>query len=289
MSKWSASRVGCYVSCPLKYKYQYIDKWVSSEPVNNELAYKGLSFHETVEQYTSQMSDEDLKKILAVNVEKYKVDIEKYPVDKAIDKFLCFWKRFIKPRENEGYSILKESWVNGTVKDEAFCGALDLYVSNDKKVEIYDYKTAKTANASRYKNQLILYAFLEGQSRKWTNKQIAENTVLRVFFPLTEIKDGETIEESMLKSVKEIKFTEKDVDDVMNDYYKHNIDVIHATDWEKVTNANGVLSHDCSYCPYCGSSDNGQGFGGCMKTKAAGFATPDGVTFQKKTEEKAKV
>ena len=54
---WSASRISTFNSCPLKYYYTYVKKWVSSIPADNTAANKGLAFHETVEKYTPASDD----------------------------------------------------------------------------------------------------------------------------------------------------------------------------------------------------------------------------------------
>lgn len=132
MAKWSASRVGCFVDCPLKYRLNYEEKWKSTAPVNTSLADKGSAFHETVEKYHTGMSHEDLWKILEENIKKYNVnttDPEKefyFDYHPAMKKFFTFWDKLIAPKEAEGYQVSQEGWVNGEMNGEPFCGALDL-------------------------------------------------------------------------------------------------------------------------------------------------------------------
>ena len=134
MAKWSASRINCFIDCPLKYKLSYQEGWKSTAPVNTQLADKGSAFHEAVEKYHTGMSQEELWKILEENIKKYNINVtnpEKdfyYDYHPAIEKFFLFWEKFIIPKEKEGYKILKEGWVNGKINDESFCGALDLWV-----------------------------------------------------------------------------------------------------------------------------------------------------------------
>lgn len=128
--KWSASRVGTYCDCKLKYKYNYIEKWKSSDTLGNEFAEKGLCFHETAELYTTNTTDEDCYKILNEKITEHSVDVTKYPEKQAVGRFIEFWKMFVAPVEKEGYEVKKESWVNGVIDGNNFCGALDLLLEN---------------------------------------------------------------------------------------------------------------------------------------------------------------
>ena len=65
-NKWSASRVGTYTGCKLRYKYQYLDKWQSSDTSGVDVQQKGLCFHETAEQYHTGMTDEEAEKMKTV-------------------------------------------------------------------------------------------------------------------------------------------------------------------------------------------------------------------------------
>ena len=67
---WSASRISTFHSCPLKYYYTYVKKWVSSIPADNTAANKGLAFHETVEKYTTGMDKDTLHKLMESKIEE---------------------------------------------------------------------------------------------------------------------------------------------------------------------------------------------------------------------------
>ena len=279
MSRWSSSRVSCYVSCPLKYKLNYIEKWAPDQPPpTSELQTKGLAFHETVEQYEEVMSKEDIFKVLDEKIEKYKVDTVKYPLKPAIEKFLIFWSTLVSPKLKDGWKVDKEYWTEGAINRRPFCGALDLYLHSDNEIVIVDYKTGKNGVAASYKNQQILYAILEGQKRGWTNKQIAEKTKIFLFFPLMADLESKTAEQNMLRSLKELKFEESDVNEVLQ-YYQTNLQKISVEDFD---NAKGNLSHECSWCQYCGAKPNKDGFIGCVQSVKAGFEMPPEINFIKK-------
>ena len=94
---WSASRIGCFAECSLKYKLSYVEGWKSDAPVNTQLADKGSAFHKAAESYHTGMSEEDFRKNLAKYAEAYHVnttDPEKefyYNYEPAIKKFFFFF------------------------------------------------------------------------------------------------------------------------------------------------------------------------------------------------------
>lgn len=269
--KWSASKVGTMADCPLKYRLSYIEGW-KRFPEQNVLAFKGLAFHETVEHYNGSNKDE-LRALLEENIKKYEVDTSDFDIHEGLERFFVWWEKCIEPMKSQGYKVYSEKWSGGFVEGEEFCGKLDLILESPDKVEILDYKTSKTMNPSSYKNQLVLYAYMEGQKRGWGIKEIAEKISLKLFFPIAKIDGEHTLEERALKSYKEIKLTEDMVREVIDDYYKATIKKIHATDWNTCTEFN--MSHSCSWCPYCGAGKNGE-FIGCQATVDAGLEMPEG-------------
>lgn len=275
--KWSASRVGTMADCPLKYRLSYIEGW-KRFPADNVLANKGLSFHETVEHYNGSNKDE-LRELLKKNIETYQVDTEDFDVNEGLERFFIWWEKCIEPKKAQGYTVSCEKWSGGFIAGEEFCGKLDLILESPDKVEIVDYKTSKTMNPANYKNQLVLYAYMEGQKRGWSIKQIAENISLKLFFPIAKIENADTLEERAMKSYKEVLINEDIIKEVIKDYYEKTVNQINATDWTKCTDFN--MSYSCSWCPYCGAKPNGD-FIGCPATVTAGLEMPEGSFIAKK-------
>lgn len=282
---WSASRIGCFASCQLKYKLNYVEKWRSSAPVNTQLADKGSAFHETVEKYHTGMSHEELKEILNKNIEKYHVNVTDpnkefyYNYDIPLEKFFLFWDYFVASKEKEGYKVSQEGKVNGEINGEKFTGALDLCIENDNEIIIVDYKTGKSVVASSYKDQQFLYAYLKGLEHGWDMKTTAEKVKLFIYAPMIEDLKTKTLEQNMMRGIKPIVYTYEDLKDVIENYYMKNIDAIHTMNWAR---AQGNVEFSCKWCPYLGSAPNKDGFSGCPRTLAKGFMTPEGVTFSSK-------
>lgn len=283
---WSASRIGCFATCPLKYKLNYVEKWKSSAPVNTQLADKGSAFHETAEKFHTGMEKEEFQKILNENIEKYHVNVtdpEKefyYDYGPATEKFLLFWKEFVEPKEKEGYKVEQETQVKGNISGEDFIGYLDLCLDNGDNVIVIDYKSGKSVVASTYKDQQLLYAYLKGKEKGWEIPEIAQKIKCYIFAPMLEDLKTKTIEQNMLRGIKEIVYTEGDLKDVIENYYIKNIEDIHTMNWAR---AKANIAFSCKWCQYLGSVPNDKGFSGCPKTHAQGFMTPEGVTFSSKT------
>jgi RecB family exonuclease len=285
-SKWSASRVGTFVTCKLRYKYQYIDKWISSDTSGVDVQNKGLAFHETAEQYHTGMTDDEAKQVLEGKIKEYNVDESVYNEHAALERFLLFWKNNVAPKELEGYVVKKETWANDTIDEEPFCGALDLELDRPDSVIIFDYKTAQTASTAKYKNQLVLYAYMVGHTRGWTPEEIAQNIKLFVFFPFSKQPEDSPIEDKAQKSLKELKFTPADVNIVIQAYFIQHIRESKLVPWDQLSENDGKYSFiTCGWCPYCGSiPDPKTGFKGCKVSYDAGKFQKRGVTFTKKED-----
>lgn len=286
VTKWSASRISTFRSCPLKYYYTYVQKWICSKPANDEAARKGTCFHETVEHYYTGMPKEELHKILDEKLEEYNIDETVYHEHDALERFFLFWENRIASKEKEGYKMQQEGWANGELGGEHFFGALDLRVVNDSngKIEIYDYKSGKTPSISKYKDQLMLYSFLLGQEHGWDFKETAENIKLYLFFPLSVQEKPITAEDKMLASIKEIKYTPEMLEECINEYLT-TINDIQNQDWSDLDSL-GNYQFLCNWCEHCGGNPNADGYKGCKASRDAGFHQERGVTYTLKEKVK---
>lgn|SRR5574344_590399 len=281
--KWSASRVSTYHSCPLKYYYTYIQKWQPNKKVGDDtLAKKGTCFHETVEHYKTGMSKDDLVKILESKIKEYNVDETQFDERGALNRFFLFWEEMISKREKEGFKVAQESWANNNISGEEFCGALDVCLTKDdnSKVVIFDYKSAKTPNASQYKNQLVLYAYLKGLELGWNYQQIADNIQLYVFFPFSEQTRPVTDFDKMLASVKQLNFTAEEVESIITDYYMKAINESKAIDWKNADPLTiGKPGFMCKWCDWNGAIGNDTGFKGCPASYKVGCRQERGIIY----------
>lgn len=147
---------------------------------------------------------------------------------------------------------------------------------------ITDYKTGRSINVNNYKDQQLLYAYMKGLEKGWDIPEIAKKVRCFIFGPLIEDLQTKTVEQNMLRGVKEIEYTEEDLRHIIEDYYMKNIDDIHSMNWARARGKTKDF-HACQWCPYLGSKENSEtGFCGCKVTADLGFSTPDGVSFHSK-------
>jgi hypothetical protein len=258
-NRWSASRFSCFTGCKQKYYLTYIRELVVIGR-EAEVATKGLSFHQIAEEMDSSKSEQDLFTIAEKILDEANFDKEKYPVIKSIPRFYLWWQTYIKPYEDKGWTLSKENWENGKIDESPLVGAIDvLLISPDKKEAIIiDYKTAATAKADGYKQQLLLYTYMIAKRLK-----IKDYTKIKcyVFFPLSGLKEEnnddpkKTTEIMMQKTMKQILFTSEDVDATISEF-KQIVDASSKTDWDHWDSTTGsTLSYSCSFCAFLGNKE----------------------------------
>lgn len=283
---WSASRISTYRQCPLKYYYTYVKKWVCSKPADTTAADKGTCFHETVEHFHTGMAHDELYKILEEKIVEYDVDTTQYDEKAALERFFLFWNECVAKKELVGYQVKQESWASGEMGGEKFCGALDLFLDRGDKCCIYDYKSGKTPSIAKYKDQLMLYAYLIGQSKGWNMEETAENIKLYLFFPLSEQTKPITEKDKMLASVKEVKYDANVLRDCINGYLE-TIREIQAHNWdEENLDSLGCPAFPCNWCEHKGGNPNDEGYKGCKATRDQGFRQERFVTYHLKENKK---
>lgn len=277
---FSVSRVKCFQTCPLQYKYKYVDCWKTSATKKSDDIQKGLALHETFEYFPETM--EDAIALLHKNLESYPVNHELYSLEvleTGVKRYFNFWNNFVKPLLDDGYKAYKETWMRGTISNEPFIGALDLLLKKDDDTIIIDYKTASSINVSLYKNQLLIYTYLNNNDLSVA----AEKTRLFVFFPLGKLKTGDEYGsdvKSSLSCLKEIKFKKIDLITVV-DEFQASIETITSKDWNAVDTKDATLCFECKWCDYKGSVENENGFKGCPLSYDVGERQSRGTRFFK--------
>lgn len=277
--KWSASRFSSYLGCKNKYFLSYIaNLQVSGRDA--EVQTKGLAFHEIAEEMNSTITLEQLLEITNKKIDNFNYDKEKYPIEKAIPKFFMFWQEYVKPLEEKEFTYQKEIWINDILANSKITGAIDLLLINKetKEAVIFDYKTGQTAKIDGYENQLMLYAYAIKNQLNTTFDKI--KTYL--FFPLAGLKDDlsseDLIRKSMMKSLKQLIYTEDQLDEMINQY-KSIITESAITKWSEFDlETNATMDYGCTWCGFLGSRF-------CPTSQKQGFIFPrKGKIFQKGKE-----
>lgn len=300
MDSISVSRAKQFHNCKLAYKYKYVDKWEPEVKVPADVTNKGLVMHETFEalthyeNYNEPVVDADGKPDWGEPVKAYrqatlpiimdafrhameenKLPIEaaeKYNLKRGIKRWLSFKHDYLDPR---GTILYAEKRYDR----EIFTGVntitiLDLLEDKgDGNFVIYDYKTPQKANASNHSKQLMVYAYMMAivkgliEVGSTDYQTVADHFRCYIFFPLC---DGD--HEDYKDSLKECKFKAADVQKAIEDMQQTIVDV-DAFDFTKSAEALQPTKPDfkCSWCDYCGSDKQADGFEGCPITKFAGY------------------
>lgn len=174
---------------------------------------------------------------------------------------------------------------NKNENDSDIVELINTYKVQKRHLIIVDYKTAKTAAASSYKEQLILYAYLIGLKYDWTYQQIKDNIELFIFFPFSEQKKGNDYN-NMLSSVKRVNFTADDVEKIINKDIS-TIRESESVNWDTVNlNTLGTKNFTCKFCPFLGTiPDSETGFMGCKCTYDEGYRQIRGLKFKLREQE----
>lgn len=295
---WSASRIGTYKGCALRYYYTYVNKFISNVPVNTVYADKGTVFHNTVEKWASEITDkEKLKELLQKNCKKFNIidgdptplskddpkKIQTYNESRALEVFFTFWEKWVQPKLDKGYSFKQEIKFNPLINNKKFTGALDLLIEPKNKndlIYVVDYKSGADIHVEDYRLQQILYAYFLGDQRGWDIPTTASKVKLYIFGPFSEKKRAISEEDKMLSCMKEIKYSAQEMQEIIDDYMS-TITEINTIDWENVdADKLGTYSHKCTWCPFLGSIARDD-FKGCKCSYDKGFRQSRGVVFSK--------
>ncbi|MCT4621587.1 MAG: PD-(D/E)XK nuclease family protein [Marinisporobacter sp.] len=146
----SNSSIQVFLDCQLRFKNQYIDKLkVNKSPPNKYLSF-GQSMHETLAGYNMITSEkhrtlENLHNLLRRNWirEGYdSIEEERSFGLKGLDMLTNYYH---DPQDQGKKSLIIEEFIKKDINERfVLCGKLDkVYVKNDDKIEVLDYKTGQ--------------------------------------------------------------------------------------------------------------------------------------------------
>lgn len=316
MKSISVSRAKTWHSCHLAYDYTYVDKFVPVEQKPIFVTVKGLVLHEVFEEllkyenYKTE-TDENGKEILTPSLpyrqapqelidkllkEKQEAnglpekEAAEYHLDVGIRRWLDFKHNYL---DKTGHVMYSEKEYNEILFGETkTITILDLLEDcGDGNYIIYDYKTPKSVDTNRYKEQLVVYAYMMACVKgiiapgSEEYEKVAQHFKLYVFFPLVwdNSKTEYDQDESYQAALKPLKFTAKDVQDAIQ-MLKDTCNEIDAFDFTKPAEVLQPvkLSFQCNWCAFCGTapqdiySANGKKFEGCPITHFCGKPAANG-------------
>jgi putative RecB family exonuclease len=190
MSTYSFSQIGTFQTCPLKYKYQYIDKLGKETKEENLNLTLWSVFHESLEFLYKQRSntievslDELLLKYEQLWA-KYLADFMEAPIEADLHMFQSRGREYLRwyyetyqPFNTRVMGV--EDWVRFRLEDGIdFMGKLDRMDAAGDTIVITDYKTSRRLmpdDEDTNREQIVLYAhgIKQTYGRKFTTIQAA--------------------------------------------------------------------------------------------------------------------
>lgn len=177
MNIYSHSRISCYEQCPLKFRYQYIDR-IRPETGETIETFLGSRVHETLEKlytdlkfekypelqellhYYNKRWDEEYNDGILIVREEYTPENYRKMGERYITDYYNTYKPF-----NHSRTIALETEYTVPIDDEEnykMHVRIDRLAINDGVYEIHDYKTSNNLPGQDYfdnERQLALYAY----------------------------------------------------------------------------------------------------------------------------------
>lgn len=298
MKSISISKAKLWRNCKLAFKYTYETKFTPVEQQPIYVTAKGLALHETFEKLLRyenykdgpelpyrKISYEDALKILNEAVAEQKIppeETEGFNLELGLKRWLSFKHDYLDATRNVMYAEQRYDQV--LFGETTTITILDLLEDcGDNHYIIYDYKTPKSIEISRYKEQLVLYAYVMACVKgviavgSEDYEKVVQHFKLKVFFPLAT---GD--HEDYKASLRDCPFTAEDVKKVIEDL-KQSCNEIEAFNFDKPAEVLQPiqLSYQCNWCQFCGSLPQPEiGFQGCPISTFCGKA-PVNNSFKK--------
>lgn len=150
--KLSKSKINTFITCPLKFKYQYIDE-IESKP--NEFAVLGTNVHSIAEDFIKLNKVGNYDEILSILLE-FESKFEDDYTDHCENLAKFFYEMLV---EKEYKCFIAEEYLFS--EKHNFNGFADIVLEDKEgKLFVIDYKTGKASSAKKYKLELCYYKML---------------------------------------------------------------------------------------------------------------------------------
>ena len=158
----SASKIKVFNTCPLKYKYQYIDCIPSFD--KSKQMQMGLLIHKVLENFhkNNKITLDELKKLLNIYWDRSFYSCEQENEQNKEDAIMMlenYWNYIDKTQLGMGYYEYEFSFNIDNIELIGKCDRIN--IDNDNNVTIIDYKTSKNSvskNILKKDIQLNIYA-----------------------------------------------------------------------------------------------------------------------------------
>jgi hypothetical protein len=241
-TKYSASRVGSFESCTLKYDLSYRRGYYAEESQQSVVTRKGNAFHAFTENYDPKWTDEEAMKYRDELMIKWKLP-EEYSLERPVARWLTFYKTFLAPLIEQGVKLNREIQFDFDLGPNRFTGKLDVLLEYpDGSFHIIDYKTGKSTNTSYYSDQMLLYTWAIHKQFGVPEDELATRVKINIFFGFA---DPDQLDP--MKIFKAIRFT-KPLLDANKQHYTDLITKLESKDWVPEP----TMSKMCEFCYFCG-------------------------------------
>lgn len=153
---YSYSKISTFKSCPLKFKFQYIDKITGI--MDTEALIKGRTIHYLIEN--SHLDESEYSDEMKQNIKDYPATIDIKNIFQKSELGIKYLKNIDKPAINE-YKIGLSTTLEGIEysKESLFNGIVDYICVKSGVLYLCDFKSGKYRDV-RYMdyNQLLFYA-----------------------------------------------------------------------------------------------------------------------------------
>lgn len=263
---YSASRVGTFESCHLKYDLSYKKGYFAEETLQNVLTRKGNAFHEFAEHYDPNWSPDYIEQRRLDVEKKYRLP-EEFNLTVAIKRFIKLFDEIMAPVGILGGKIQREIEFKFELDGNNFTGKLDVLLEKpDGTFHIIDYKTGKSTNTSYYVDQMMLYTWACHKQFNIPAEELINRVQVNVYFALADQE-----KEDPLKVFKQIKFTDATLA-ATREHYRGLIEMIEKNDWKPEANLNRM----CEFCGFLGQ----QKF--CPLSVSAGLIATRGTVIKQR-------
>jgi hypothetical protein len=262
---YSASRIGSFESCKLKYHLTYKEGYYVEDTITALNTRKGNAFHQFAEECGYPLSFKDKFPNITdgtieywdeAKIERFQKHLEhkfslpeEFKMKAAVEVFYEFMETYVFPSLNNGWILHREIRLDFDANSHKFMGKLDLMLENKDTGEYYiiDYKTSKNANLSYHSDQFLLYAW--GISQTYNvpvTDDLPSKIKIAAFFPFA-ILNGNATSASGFKQLK------YNVGDLLKnvEYFSGVVEEIESGKWKPEPSLNFL----CSYCGFKGNPE----------------------------------
>jgi CRISPR/Cas system-associated exonuclease Cas4 (RecB family) len=241
-TKYSASRVGSFESCKLKYSLNYMRGYYAEESQQSVVTRKGNAFHAFTENYDPKWTHEEAMAYRDELTAKWNLP-EEYSLEKPVARWLTFYKTFLASLIETGTKLHREIQFDFELEGNRFTGKLDVLLEYpDGSFHIVDYKTGKSTNTSYYVDQMLLYTWALHKQYGIPEAELVNKVKINIFFGFADPD-----KEDPMKIFKAIKFTKENLD-INKNHYTGLIKEIESKTWEPEP----TMSKMCEFCSFCG-------------------------------------